>query len=192
MSLVVAYKKDGTVYMGADTQSSRGSEISRTLNASGFKISKLPSGILMGVCGLVKGHQKILTQKNWFELPEGKKLDKRYIVKNIIPKLSELMKGIKEDKDARHSSMEVCLLLAQADRLFMISNQYTVFESHSYAAIGAGADYSEYCLSRAEEADDVHEGLLKALRAGAHFDSTVSAPYVLIDTKDREYAVVEG
>ena len=192
MSLVVAYKRDGVVYMGADTQSTCGSTILRSINESGFKITRLPNGILVGVCGRVKGHQRIIAQRDWFTLAEGEKFDKRYIVRNIIPKMSELMKDIREDKDARNSSMEVSLLIAYGDSLYKISRNFAVYECQTYAAIGAGDDYSQYCLSQIGESGDINEGLLNALRAGANFDSTISAPFVLIDTKQREYTVVEG
>ena len=192
MSLVVAFKKDGVVYMGADTQSTCGSTISRTLNESGFKITRLSNGILVGICGRVKGHQRIIAQKHWFDISEGETISKRYIVKNIIPELCTLMKDIKEDKDASNSSMDVSILIAWQDKMFVISRDYEVYECETYAAIGAGYNYSKYSLSQIGENDDINEGLLKALRAGARFDSTVSAPYILIDTKDKEYKIVEG
>ena len=191
MSLVVAYKRNGVVYMGADTQSTHGSTIRRTLNESGFKITRFPNGILLGVCGRVKGHQMIAAQREWFSPKEGA-FDKRYIVRNIIPKLSELMKDIREDKDASNASMEVSILIALKDRIFVITRQFAVYECQNFAAIGAGNDYSRYCLSQIGESGDVNEGILKALRAGACFESTVSAPYVLIDTQDREFKIVEG
>lgn len=192
MSLVVAFKKDGVVYMGADTQSTCDTAISRALNESGFKITRLSNGMLVGICGRVKGHQKIIAQKHWFDIPEGETLSKRYIVKNIIPELSMLMKDLNEDRNARNSSMELSVLIARQDKMFVISHDYEVYECETYAAIGAGYDYSKYSLSQIGENDDINEGLLKALRAGAYFDSSVSAPYILIDTKDKEYKIVEG
>lgn len=192
MSLVVAYKKDGIVYMGADTQSSIGSTIDRTLNESGFKITRLPNGMLIGVCGRVKGHQKIIAQKKWFDIPEDETFDKRYIVKNIVPELSTIMKDIKDDKDSSNSSMEVRVLIAWQGQMFVIARHFEVFECDRYAAIGAGDDYSRYELAQIKDDDDINEGLLKALRMGSMFDSSVSAPYILIDTKDKEYKIVEG
>lgn len=192
MSLVVAYKRNKTIYMGADTQSTCDSTISRALNESGFKITRHANGMLIGVCGRVKGHQKIVAQKHWFDIPENETLSKRYIVKNIIPELSELMGDIKEDKDARNSSMEVRVLIAHKDKMFIITRMFNVLECETYAAIGAGDSYSKYYLSQIKEDDDINEGLIKALRAGACFDSTVSAPFVLIDTENREYKLVEG
>ena len=191
MSLVVAYKRDGIIYMGADTQSSRGYSIERTLNESGFKISRLSSGMLMGVCGRVKGHQRILSKK-CFDIPDDVVFNKRYIVKNIIPQLSDIMKDVVDENESRNSSMSVSLIVAWQGKMFMITSRFKVLECASYAAIGAGNDYAGYLLSSIGKSDDVNEGLLKALRAGANFDSSVSAPFVLIDTKDREYKIIEG
>lgn len=192
MSLVVAYKHGGTVYMGADTQSTYDTAISRVLNESGYKITRLQSGILIGICGSVKARQKIVAQKEWFNLPEGETLSKRHIVQNIIPKLCVLSKSLSDDKSARNSSLDESILMAHKDKMFMIAHYYEVYECGRYAAIGSGKDYSKYCLSQIERSGDVNEGLLGALRAGAKFDSSVSAPYVLIDTLHREYKIVEG
>lgn len=191
MSLVVAYKRDGVVYMGADTQSTSDSTIMRFLNDGGFKVTRLANGMLIGVCGRVKVHQRITAKKKWFEIPENEIFDKRYIVKNIIPKLGVLMKELSEDKDARCSTMEVSILISWRDKMFVITQSFKVYECSRYAAIGAGSDYAKYELSQIGEGN-INEGLLKALRSGAYFDSSVSAPYVLIDAKDKEYKLVEG
>lgn len=192
MSLVVAYKRNGVIYMGADTQSSTGTTIDRALNESGFKITRLANGMLIGICGRIKGHQRIIAQKKWFDVSEKDTFDKRYIVKNIIPELSVLMKDISEDKDARNSSMSVRILIAWKDKLFVVSSYFEVFECANYAAIGAGDDYAKYSLSLIKGEDDINEQLLRALRVGACFDSSISAPYILIDNKDKEYKIVEN
>lgn len=191
MSLVVAYKRDGVVYMGADTQSTCNTTISRAMNESGFKITRLPNGILIGVCGRVKGHQRIIAQKHWFDLPEGEVMSKRHIVKNIIPELCILMGDMSEDRGARNTSMDVSILIAHEDKLFLIASQFGVYECETYAAIGAGKYFAQYDLSQLKDGDDINRALLDALRAGAHFDSTVSAPFVFIDTKDKVYRTVE-
>ena len=191
MSLVVAYKKDGIIYMGADTQSTQGTAVERHLNESGFKIARLKNGMLVGICGRIKGHQMILAQKELFDIPGGGKFDKRHIVRNVIPGICAITGKLKDDKGARNMSMDVSMILAREDRMFVITRYFDVFECNTYAAIGAGDDYSKYVLSTIGDGD-VNEGLLRALRAGAYFDTTVSAPYVLIDTKNREYRIVEN
>lgn len=191
MSLIVAYARDGVVYMGADTQSSVGTTIERFVNESGYKITKMPNGMLVGVCGRAKGHQMIIAQKSWFDVKPNETFDKRYIVNKIIPKLSELMKSISDEAGASSSCMSVRILIGWKDKIYYISRYFEVFECNSYVCIGSGSDYSKYHLSQIGPDDDINEGLLKALRAGATFESTVSAPYVLIDTKDNRYTVVE-
>lgn len=192
MSLVVAYKKNGIVYMGADTQLSSGTAISRVLNESGFKIARFDNGILLGMCGSFKGCRKVVAQKQWFDVPDGETISKRYIVKNIIPQLSIIMKDVKDNRrHPQNSSMCVELIIAHKDKMFLISDSYDVYECSHYVAIGAGCRYSKYMLSQINE-NDVNEGLLKALREGAYFDSSVSAPYVLIDTLNTEYKIVES
>ena len=192
MSLIVAYKRKGIIYMGADTQTTVGTGIERTLNEKGFKIARLENGMLVGLCGRVKGHQKILARKELFDIPEGVKFDKRYIVKNIIPEFCAISGDISDEKDVRNTAMSVSMILAWRDKLFVITRYFDVFECGTFAAIGAGNEYARYELSQIAEGNDVNEGLLKALRAGAYFDNTISAPFILIDTKDREYRIVEN
>lgn len=191
MSLVVAYARDGVVYMGADTQSSVGTAIERFINEGGYKISRLPNGMLLGVCGRVKGHQMILAHRDWFDVKPDETFDKRYIIKNIIPRLSELMKNFSDNKGARSSSMEVRLLIGWQDKIFYISKYFNVYECNTYACIGSGDDFAKYDLAQIGPNDDVNEGILKALRTGSRFESSISAPYILIDTKDKRYTVVE-
>lgn len=191
MSLVVAYKRNGVVYMGADSQSTCGTSIERLLYDNGFKISRMSNGMLVGVCGRVLCHQRIVARKKWFDIPEGETFDKQYIVKKIIPELNELMNSFEKEDETCNSSMEVSILIAWKDRIFFIESDYIVYECVEYAAIGAGATSARYLLSRIGEGDDVREGLLKALRSGAHFDSTVSAPFVFIDTERAQYEIVE-
>lgn len=192
MSLVVAYKRNGFVYMGADTQSTCGTTIERNLNASGFKITRLANGFLIGVCGRVKAHQIIVAQKKWFNIPENEKFDKRYIVKNIIPELSALMKNVNEDQDARNASVAASVLIAYKDGMFLITRQLNVYECGTFAVLGSGGNFAKYMLAQITDNDDIDQGLLSALRAGARFDSMVSAPYILIDTKDMQYKIVEN
>ena len=191
MSLVVAYKKNGIIYMGADTQTTQGTTVERFMNESGYKITRLPNGMLVGICGRVKCHQKIIARKGLFDIPDNVKFDKRYIVRNMIPEICEITSLLKDDKGARNVSMDVSMVLAWKDKMFVITHYFDVYECNTYVAIGAGDDYSKYELSKIGENDDVNEGLLRALRVGAYFDTTVSAPFILIDTKNREYKVVE-
>lgn len=190
MSIVVAYKRDGIVYMGADTQTTRGSGIIRSLNEGGFKISRLANGMLLGICGLVKGHQRILANKKLFEVPRRETFDKRYIVRNIVPALSEMMKDVNEERSSCNSSMSMQILIGYQGNLFYISRDFEVLVCDRYAAIGAAEDYAVYALSQIGEGD-VNEGLLKAMRVGAQCDNSVSAPFVLIDSKTKEFKIVE-
>ena len=177
--------------MGADTQSTCSGQITRNLNECGYKVARLSNGMLLGICGRVKAHQLILSRK-CFDIPADTVLDKRYIVKHIIPALSSIADCMKEEKDTHNVSIDARLLLAWKDRLFYITNAFEVLECSKYAAIGAGEHFANYALASIGERDDVNEGLIKALRAGAYFHSTVSAPFVLIDTRDREYRRIEG
>ena len=47
MSVIVAIKEDGVVYMGADSQTTAGMRKRSYLNETGFKIIRLENGMLV-------------------------------------------------------------------------------------------------------------------------------------------------
>lgn len=188
MSVVVAVKENGIVYMGADTQSTAGKKKKNELNESNFKIRRMGNGILVGTCGEVSSSQLLFSERNLFTLDSDGKLTKRHIVKEIIPKIIEVLKkGNKLDKD--DGTMELAFLIAYKDCLYEILSDFFVLNLAKFAARGAGSEFVLYSLSK--ENLPVRERILQALRISAKRIASVSAPYVLIDTEKQNYEVVE-
>lgn len=182
MSVIVAIKENGAVYMGADSQSSARKKKRNDLTEIAFKITKLDNGMLVGICGSGVIGQAVLSKEGVFTVDERAELTKERIVKKIIPKLLEFA-----DKNG---TLDVEILLAHKDRLFYITEDLDVLSFNEYGCSGAGSVYTHYVLRERKDLP-VRERILKALTASAKRTESVSGPYVLIDTKDLTYEVVD-
>ena len=187
MSVIVAVKENGAVYMGADSQTTTGRRKFTRLSESFHKITRLKNGILIGFCGKVVVKQRILSMNDLFTLDSEGKLTKEHIVKNIIPKLSS---QIEEIGDEKTGALDVSMLIAHDDSLYRITSDLDVIKMNDYARSGAGDGYVDYALRTYRDLD-VKERILKALTASAKRCESVSGPYVLIDTKDRTFEIVD-
>ena len=187
MSVIVAVKDGDTIYMGADSQTSSGSNKIHYLNATGYKIRRLDNGILVGFCGSVVASQTILAIQNVFTLDEDGKFTKKHIVREIIPKLVDKMEQI---GDTSSGSLEVSILLVYKDQMYKITSRLNVIHLNQVACIGAGDYYVNYYLF--ERLDlTVRERILKSLIESAKRSDSVGGPYVLIDSKNLEYEVID-
>ena len=115
MSVIVAIKENGVVYMGADSQTTTGRRKRNGLNETAFKITRLENGMLVGFCGRVAAKQAILSMEDVFVLDKEGGLNKKHIVKEIVPKLVDKMQLI-GDEDS--GALDVCILLAYKDKLY--------------------------------------------------------------------------
>lgn len=188
MSIIVAIKESGVIYMGADSQCTKGYHKSTHLNDIGFKITKLDNDILMGFCGKVATMQSIIATPNLFTLDENNKLTKKHIVTKIIPKIMDKFDEIGNEK---YGAITGSILLAHKDKLYRITSGLDVISINNAVSIGAGMDFANYALFGMENAT-VTERLLCALEESAHWIESVDSPFVLIDTQNLQYKIVNA
>lgn len=194
MSLVVAYKKDGIVYMGADTQvtSGNGSEKVYCLNRDSLKIKLMPSGILMGRSGKVNVLQHIWAHPEWFTVPEDGVLTKRHVVNNIVPKIyHHFTEHNLFENDGKEDPLnaEIALLLAHKDKLFRITSRLGVTQIEHCVAIGSGTDFVLYGLERPGDTP-IPEHLKKMLALSAECCPSVGGISVLADTATNKIKIM--
>ena len=187
MSVIVAIKENDVVYMGADSQLTIGKKKLNTLNETSFKITKLDSGMLVGICGSVSMGQAFLSREDVFTFDERGELTKEHIVKKTIPNLLETTKQIGTEKKG---TLDVDVLLANKDKLFYITGELDVLSFNEYGCSGEGSVYTHYVLCERKDLPP-KERILKALTVSAKRTESVSGPYVLIDTKDLTFDVVD-
>ena len=187
MSVIVAIKENGVVYTGADSQTSLGKRKHKYLNEVGYKVHRLDNGMLLGFCGRVASRQAILAMKEIFTLDENGRLTKEHIVKNILPELQDRIGEIAGEECA---SIEVSILLIYKDEMYQIFSDLRVIHLNENATIGAGASYANYALFNMTHLP-VRQRIVKALVESSKRCDSVEGPFVLIDTKNLEYEVID-
>lgn len=188
MSIVIAIKKNNVIYMGADTQTScSNSRIERNVRTeSNFKITRLPNGVLIGHTGTIRDNFQLYCRKSWFEKLPKEGLTKKYIVNEIIPLFRERLENINSiDEDGDYDGENI---IAWKDKAYKICCDFSVYEITEFTAIGAYKNALYYLLNSKES---VRNKILNALRCTDYYNSSVSKPFVLIDTEKLEYEIVE-
>ena len=190
MSLIIAEVKDGVVYMGADTRISWG-DVQYCLTAeSNLKIIKMPQGILLGTVGMVAVSQILNCHKDWFEEEAAQNLTKEYLVTQIVPKLYRELRKRGQLSKKEPAELECSCFLAQQDRLFRISHDFSVSVVPAFDAIGAGQN-AAFAINELNSECSLKEKFLKGLRLAASCDNSIAAPFVFIDTKNLKFEIVE-
>jgi ATP-dependent protease HslVU (ClpYQ) peptidase subunit len=173
--------------MGADTQTTMGVKKRNNLNETAFKIHRFENGMLVGFCGKVAATHDILSMKDIFVLDENGELNKKHIVNYIVPKLIDKMEQI---GDEERGSLDVSIILAYKDKLYRITSSLSVICLNDHAKAGAGAYFVDYYLQERKDLP-VKDRIVKSLMASAKRCDSVCGPYVLIDTKNLEYEIID-
>ena len=195
MSVVMAVKQGNRIWLGADTQSTRGTDRYNQLSPNDFKVTKLPNGVLLAMTGETASSQFIQAHPEWFTIDEKKGLTKEHIVTKIVPKIYEGLEveGLLECEDRGTPPItKSSIVIAYQDKLFEICRDLRVIRYEDYQAIGSGSNAIIYGLSKIDKTKDINEQLLQLLKISAKHDANVSAPFVLIDTQDLQYTIKEG
>ena len=187
MSVIVAVKENGVVYMGADTQTTTGRKKRNGLNETAFKIHRLENGMLVGFCGAVAATHEIMVMEDVFVLDENGELNKKHIVNYIVPKLINKMGQIGDEESG---SLDVSILLAHKDKIYKINSSLRVIKHNEYGKAGAGSLFVNYYFTERKDLS-VRDRILKSLTSCARRCDSVSGPYVLIDTKNLKYEIVD-
>ena len=195
MSVVMAVKQGDRIWFGADTQVTRGGDRYNQLSPNDFKVMKFDNGILLSATGETVASQIILAHPEWFTVDEVKGLTKEHIATKIVPKIYETLEAeelLEKDDKGTPPIMKCTMLIAYKDKLFEICRDLQVIRYEDYQATGSGSNAVNYGLSRIDKSKDINEQLLRLLRISAKHDTNVSAPFILIDTKDLQFTVKEG
>ncbi len=195
MSIVIAAKTENGVLMGADTQTSHGDyEKVTSLGENGMKITKMPHGILLGHAGSVRVTQILACHKDWFDALGDAPLTKQFLVEEIVPRyyIALRQRGLLKTEDGT-TQYGGGFIAAQGDRIYTINRDFSVTEIPSFVSIGCGLD-AAYLLRMkdAHKNTSVRGQMLQAMRLAAAVDTAVGEPFVLIDTENLQYEIVEG
>ena len=192
MSLVVAIKKDGVVYLGADTRTTRGEHIRTNLAPTDLKIHKMGT-CYVGAVGTVANSQILTSHSEWFDLKGT--LTKKFLVQSVIPKFYEAVKSMDKIKSGENEgNLPKCgceFIVTDGVGLFKIDNDFEVMEMSRFVQIGCTEDIAFTLLRSAIDEYSPNEMILKALRVSSYRNDGVGAPYILVNTRDNEFEIVE-
>ena len=193
MSVVVGIKKDGVFYLGADTQTTHGNMIFRDFSKEGYKIKNMGNGLLCCTVGTCDVSRKICAHDELFVLPDDG-LTKRFVAEEFAPKVFQLVRDenmVDEIKDGR-PDIECSLALVYKDKCIILTSDLIIWEVNERFAIGSGKPVAYASLAMSDNQVSVKDKLVDAMRAASQSITSVSAPYILINSKDLEYEIIGG
>ena len=185
MSILIAYKKDDTVYMGTDTRTIVNDHKKNELRGCNLKIQKLANDMLLGITGERLERQTLIAYSEIFTLDKNGKLTKKHIVKEIIPKLITVL-----EKEGELPYMKAVILLVHKGTIYEICSGFAVIKYEDFQVVGRVSDYAHATLMNTKPMDSIEERIVKALDIVAENSQYVGKPYLLINTKELEYKIV--
>ena len=191
MTVIVAIKKDGVVYMGADTCSSTETSfrlLSTDKKHSEYgKIRLFDNGLIVGFSGSASAVSHLCEMKGTvFSFADGE-LTKERIVNGFFPAATNILKEGKCVYD--DGEWKCSIVMAKGDRLFRVFGNKDVYEYEDFVSIGSGCVFAYGSLSMTDGAPE--ERILEACRMASKFRTCVHGPYVVANTKDRKIREVK-
>ena len=195
MSVVVAIKKDGVIYFGADSQVTKGGTRTTLSNPNNYKIWSVDGvdNCLMGSVGAVRASNVVRVAYDLIpELVDLKcAVDFRFVVKRLVPQIMDELaehKILTKDSDGV-PYMNASFLLAYHDKLFSIDGFGCVIEVDDFCAIGSGASEALGSLLSTADVEDPIRRILSAIKASAMHDIYVDYPIIISDTESTDFKV---
>lgn len=189
MTILVAVKKNGRVFLGADRITTFGQEYFTDL-VNGGKIIKLKHAYLA-----TSGYTLLDNVLEHLHLNNHKVMDNKFANRaDVFQFFLELYTELKKQytltdtgKDTYAGIYNVFLVVTDK-AIYGISNNMTVTEYPSYVAKGAGSDYSLGCMYALYDAvDDGRELARMALEAACHFCIYCREPLDIIEVKASDF-----
>ena len=194
MSVVVAIKTNGRVYLGADSQVTKGGTRQSLKNPNNYKIWHV-----RGSQNCMMAHVGDIREANIARLIDGlvddydmykNNIDYEFVVKVVVPTLVKELRKVGYIKDEPYfEGFNSSFLFAYQDQLFSISGDGCVIEIEDFVSIGSG-----YCEATGSlltsEGESPERRIVKAIKASAASDIYVDYPIILTNTKDEQFKIV--
>ena len=195
MSVVVAIKEGNKVFLGADSQVTKGGTRTTLHNPNNYKIWKVDGNdhALMGHVGNVRDANIIRLMSNVIDDYDefNDRVNYRFVVKYLVP---EIIKNLQDahfikTNDNALDGLDSSFLFAFKDKLFWINSDLAVIEVDDYIAIGSGADQAIGSLL-STEGQNSKSRIVKAIKASAASDIYVDYPIIITDTNTTKFEIV--
>lgn len=194
MSVVVAIKEKGKVFIGCDSQVTRGGTRSTLKNPNNYKVWKVRGvdNCLMAHVGnvrdasVVRLMDSLVTEYNVFK----NHIDYEFVVKSIVPDIIHELREYGYLKgDSYFEEFDSRFIFAYRDMLFLINNDGCVLEIDDCVAMGTGESEAIGSLL-STDIDDPETRIVKAIKSSAASDIYVDYPIILTNTLDTEFEII--
>lgn len=191
MTILVAVKKNGRIFIGADRITTFGQEYFTDL-VNGGKIIKLKHAYLA-----TSGYTLLDNILEHMHASNHKVMDNKFATRaDVFQFFLEMYTELKKQytltdtgKDTYAGIYNVFLVVTEKS-IYGISNNLTVTEYPSYVAKGAGSDYSLGCLyALYDTVDDARELTRLALEAACHFCIYCREPLDILEVKASDFGL---
>ena len=193
MSVVVAIKENGKVYMGCDSQVTSGGTRMTLKNPNNYKIWKVigADNCLMGSVGNLRDACVIRTLDDLvtdYNVYRGH-ICFDFVVNSILPDIIHRLQTCKFISEGKFDSMDSSFLFAFRDQLYNIHSDGSVIEVDDCIAIGSGKNEAVGSLL-STEGEKPETRIIKAIKASAASDIYVDYPIILTDSETTEFKII--
>ncbi|MFH5881300.1 hypothetical protein [Liberiplasma polymorphum] len=194
MSVIVAIKQENVIFMGADSQITKGGTRRSYSNPSNYKIWRIKDAknSLMGGVGLVR-EINIAKMEKYFNVlaQHNNDINFDYMVLEFVP---HLFKTLKENNLIKKEDNEIpasnCVyLVAYKSKLFQVGSDGAVIEIDDFAAIGSGSNEAMGSLLSSQTLSP-KERITMAIKASAANDIYVDYPIIISNTNNDVFEVI--
>jgi len=189
MTILVAVKKNGKVFLGSDRITTFGNEYVTDL-VRGSKIIKLKHAYLATSGYSLLDNIIEHLYRNNHKMMENTFSDRSHVFSFFLELYNELKKSftlVEPGKDTFASMYNVFLVVTPTS-IYGVSTNLSVSEYPRYAARGAGSDYSVGCLYGLYDVlDDGLELTRVALEAACHFNVYCKEPLDILEVKASDF-----
>lgn len=189
MTILVAVKKNGRVFLGADRITTFGQEYFTDL-VNGGKIIKLKHAYLATSGYTLMDNVLEHMHANNHKVMENKFTNRADVFQFMLELYTELKKQytLTDTGKDTYAGIYNVFLVVTDKAIYGISNNLTVTEYPSYVAKGAGSDYSLGCLyALYDTVADGAELARMALEAACHFCIYCREPLDIIEVKASDF-----
>lgn len=192
MTILVAVKKDGKIFLGADRMTTSGSEYSTDL-VNGSKLIKLKHAYLAtsGYTLLDNVVEHLYDKRH--KMMENTFRNRAEVFQFFLEFFAELKKSytLVDHGKETYAGLYNVFLLVTPQSIYGVSANLSVHEFERFAAKGAGADYSLGCLYGTYDLiDDAHELTRLGLEAACHFSIYCKEPLDIVEVKASDFGKI--
>ena len=193
MSVIVAIKENGKIYLGADSQVTRGGCRASLSNPNNYKIWKVK-----GVDNCIMGHVGALRDACAIRIMDNlvREIDVIHDVIDFEDMVSRVEPMIRDElidhrfisEDNPYTDMESRFIFCYRDKMFTISYG-GVIEHDDFVSIGSGE--SSAIGSLVSTVGELPEGrIIKAIKASVANDIYVDYPIIMTNTETTSFKII--